>query len=149
MMCPECGMEISAEELAKGGEDDKFKGYTVGIIVAAEAMGGSGGKKGKGGKLTKLSVDIGDDKEVTVVTNAKHCEEGRRIVVACVGATVGDPDDGGFVVKKQAVGGVMSQGMVCDCPMLGWKGGAKGQAAFLPEECDPGTKPPSSRPRGK
>ena len=25
-------------------------------------------------KLTKLRVDVGDGKEVTIVTNAKHCD---------------------------------------------------------------------------
>ena len=37
--------------------------------------------------------------------------------------------------------------MLCDAPMLGWSGGAKGAVQQLPEECVVGGPPPSSRPQ--
>jgi len=137
LMCPDCGAEFTADALVP-----KKEGYVCGVILVSEAV-----KKNK--KLTKLTLDVGPELgEITVVTNAKHCTEGRVVVVATVGATVGDQEDDGFVVKKAPVGGVASEGMLCDCPMLGWTGGAKGQAIFLSsEEYSAGAPPPASRPR--
>ncbi len=51
-------------------------------------------------------------------------------------------------VKKASVGGVISEGMLCDSYMLGWKGGGKGMAAILPESFEVGSAPPESKPRG-
>ena len=51
------------------------------------------------------------------------------------------------IIKKGAVGGVMSSGMLCNAPMLGWKGGDNKAAATLPDTFAPGSKPPDSRPR--
>ena len=44
------------------------------------------------------------------------------MVVATVGAELKDGDK----VKRAPVGGVMSEGMLCDGPMLGWAGGGAG-----------------------
>ena len=52
-------------------------------------------------------------------------------------------------VKKASVGGVTSEGMLCDSYMLGWKGGGRGMAAILPDIFDIGSTPPDSKPRGK
>lgn len=52
-----------------------------------------------------------------------------------------------MVVKKTAVGGVMSEGMLCDSRMLGWQGGAEGIAVQIPESFEIGACPPSSKPR--
>ena len=55
---------------------------------------------------------------------------------------------GGETVTRRAVGGIMSEGMLCDSPMLGWSGGAAGVAVLIPATFNPGDSPPSSRPRG-
>ena len=65
------------------------------------------------------------------------------MVVATVGAELKDGDK----VKRAPVGGVMSEGMLCDGPMLGWAGGGAGTAVLLPNTFKPGDKPPGSRPR--
>ena len=62
-------------------------------------------------------------------------------------ATVGSELKDGEKVKKASVGGVVSEGMCCDGPMLGWVGGGAGTAALLPESFNPGDTPPTSRPR--
>ena len=49
------------------------------------------------------------------------------MVVATVGAELKDGDK----VKRAPVGGVMSEGMLCDGPMLGWAGGGAGTAVPL------------------
>ena len=68
---------------------------------------------------------------------------GKRVVVATIGSELKD----GAKVKKAMVGGVTSEGMLCDGPMLGWTGGGAGAAALLPESFKPGEAPPKSRPR--
>ena len=132
--CNDCG-----EEVEDGSEDTTGCDNLVVVGVIAEA-GPVAGKD----KLTKLKVEVGGGEEVVVVTNVKHCEVGKRVVVARVGATVSGMEE---PVSRATVGGVKSEGMLCDCPMLGWSGGAAGQAVFLPETFGPGDKPPASRPR--
>ena len=122
-------------------------GYGLGVRPATQNEKDPDVGKKKSGGLTKAIVDVGQDEPLTIVTKAKYVDEGKRVVVALVGAVIGDPDDGNIVTKR-SVGGVMSEGMLCDSPMLNWTGGAAGQAVFLPEDFAAGSKPPTSRPRG-
>jgi tRNA-binding EMAP/Myf-like protein len=114
--------------------DPRYTGYKIGIVVSAEEVNGK--------KLMKLGVDVGADEPLKIVTNDTKVKEGYRVVVATIGATVGE-----IVVSKANVGGVPSEGMLCDCPCLGWKGGAAGIAARVPDSFEVGTAPPSTRPR--
>lgn len=50
-------------------------------------------------------------------------------------------------IQKTSVGGVMSEGMLCDARMLGWVGGAEGIAAQIPDSFHLGNAPPASKPR--
>jgi hypothetical protein len=50
-------------------------------------------------------------------------------------------------IKEAKVGGCISQGMLCDAPMLGWTGGGAGNAALVPDSFEPGDSPPERRPR--
>merc|ERR1719341_2778496 len=129
--CNECGEELQEET------EEEERLIVVGLIKEAEPVP-------KKDKLTKLKVQVGEGKEVTIVTNAKHCDPEKVVVVALVGAKVPTMDQ---PVEKAVVGGVRSEGMLCDCPMLGWSGGAAGQAVFLPCDFNPGDQPPESRPR--
>lgn len=83
-------------------------------------------------KLRKLTVNIGDGSEgVTVVTNAPNVREGTRTVLATVGTEV-EVEGEAVQVTKSNVGGVVSEGMICDSVMLGWTGGAAGIAVQVP-----------------
>ena len=158
--CPECMYEHEGEEAAEekclaceaprparpgGGDDDegegdeqqRFKGFKVGQIEAVEELAG---------KLSAITVDVGAGEPLNVVTSAPYMAEGQRVCIATVGATITQKGDE-VVVKKTTVGGRKSEGIVCDSPMLGWVGGAAGNAAFLPESFKPGDAPPSRRPR--
>jgi len=112
------------------------EGCKVGLVEACEPVPGKS-------KLLKLSVSVGEEQPLTIVTNATNVELGSRVVVAPIGSTVG-----GTVVKKAIVGGQASEGMLCDAPMLGWKGGGAGAAALVPDSFSPGDEPPKERPRG-
>ena len=79
-------------------------------LLAVEAVAGKD-------KLKKCTVSDGE-KEFTVVSNAPNVlpeKVGKRIVVARVGAEVSGMEE---PVKKANVGGVVSEGMLCDERML-------------------------------
>ena len=116
-----------------------LSGYVAGVVLSVDEVA-------KKDKLKLLSVNIGADDPVAIVTNAGNvCTRtiGCRVVIAKVGAILKD----GEAVKKSNVGGVPSNGMLCDAPMLGWAGGGAGTAVLLPEQFAPGDQCPSSKPR--
>jgi hypothetical protein len=73
----------------------------------------------------------------------------KRLVVAVEGSKFINEEGEEILVKKTAVGGVMSEGMFCDSRMLGWSGGAEGVAAQIPDSVDIGSAPPVTKPRSK
>ena len=115
---------------------DDLAGYLAGLVLECEDVRGKD-------KLKELKVDVGGDEPLTIVTNASNVEVGKRVVVATIGSELKD----GAKVKKAMVGGVTSEGMLCDGPMLGWTGGGAGAAALLPVSFKPGEAPPKSRAR--
>eukprot|EP01039_Chlorochromonas_danica_P000316 gene316-338_t len=148
--CLACGDEFPFVPLDTSG--GKYDNYKVGLVVRVEPIA-----KSKDLKLCHIDV-VGNGEEesvLPVVTNAKYVEPGWRVVVACIGAVVpagatyseGDDEDGVIKVSKRQVQGVESRGMICDCPMLGWSGGAKGFIQQLPDSFAVGSSPPDSRPR--
>ena len=79
-------------------------------LLAVESVAGKD-------KLKKVRVSDGE-KEFSVVSNAPNVlpeKVGKRIVVARVGAEVSGMEE---PVKKANVGGVVSEGMLCDERML-------------------------------
>lgn len=172
VMCLDCGHE--QPEASGGGDgadsDDRYHNYVVCRIVDVDTPPKKTGKK----KMAVVELELGDGREnIRVVTNAK-VDVGRRTVVALPGAMVDDGSGELVEVKKTAVAGVSgralaplfdawrprpriltpratqtsSEGMLCDAPMLGWVGGAKGAAVKIPEEFPLGGPPPKSKPRG-
>eukprot|EP00040_Diaphanoeca_grandis_P031077 m.185150 g.185150 ORF g.185150 m.185150 type:complete len:169 (+) comp32222_c0_seq4:69-575(+) len=111
-----------------------FDGYKVGLIITSTPLKD---------KLHVLQVDVGQEANLTIVTNAPNAQEGKRVVVATIGSVVGE-----ITVDKRSVGGTMSEGMLCDNPMLNWTGGGSGVAATLPDTFELGSTPPESRPIG-
>ena len=116
-------------------------GLVCGEIVSCDAIEGKD-------KLKRLTVRVadGDDDDgarLQIVTNAPNVDVGKRCVVAKIGSTLRD----GTEVKKASVGGVTSEGMLCDSAMCGWSGGGAGAAALLPGDCLLYTSP-SPRDRG-
>jgi len=132
--CESCGAARPVVEPAPE-QDTPYAGYKVGVVLSTEAVP-------KKDKLLLLSVDVGNEEPLPIVTNAPNVSEGSRVVVATVGSKVGEEE-----VKRAIVGGVASVGMLCDNPMLGWTGGGAGVAALVPESFAVGATPPTSRPR--
>jgi len=98
-------------------------------------------------KLRKVIVDAGTEHGcLTIATNASNIRLGTRTVVATLGTTVefdGEPQ----IVKKTNVGGILSEGMICDSVMLKWAGGAEGLCVQIPTSFAVGTLAPTSKPR--
>lgn len=138
----EDGVCVSCDEGVKPSGGGQAKPLI--IVALAKTISPVPGKD----KLRAVTLDIGSGKDITVVTNATLYAS-TLVCVALPGATV--PCDGEEVTVKEAkVGGVLSAGMLCDCPMLGWKGGAQGLAATIPDKAGlkPGDAVPAARPRG-
>jgi len=154
VFCFTCGDEFPLNEVMNTHceevvTNDKYRNYSVGCILAVEPV-----QKQK--DLKRILVDIVGDqdesKAIRVVTNAKHVDVGDRIVVALVDAIVPagarlDEDSNAVQIRPTSIAGIMSYGMLCDSVMLGWAGGAKGVAQKMPDSCQLGSHPPSSRPR--
>ena len=132
--CDGCG-EAKPEAAAAAASDDAYANIVVGVVQSVEPVANKD-------KLFTLTVDIGDGEILPIVTNATNVAEGSHVVVAKIGAVVGD-----ITVKKATVGGAQSSGMLCDAPMLGWVGGGAGAAALVPASFSAGSRPPQSRPR--
>ena len=125
--------------------------YKVGVIISLEDCGSC---RGKALRACKIRIGGTDDSTydeatdiVTVVTSAPNVREKSRVVVATNGTSVLGDDGEPLEIKKAVVGGVTSEGMLCDSKMLGWIGGAKGIAVNLPDSFAVGSPPPSSKPR--
>lgn len=122
--------------------------YKVGVVLSLE---GCGGKKTKCGKALKAcKVNVGDEANpVVVVTSASNVRMGSRVVVALAGTNVLNEEGEEIKVTKTSVGGVMSEGMLCDSRMLLWTGGGHGVAAQLDDSFEVGSAPPEEKPRPK
>jgi tRNA-binding EMAP/Myf-like protein len=114
-------------------------GYKVGLVVTRTPVPNKD-------NLTKIEVDVGADEHLIIVTNAKVFDN-QRVAVATVGSKV-EMEGEEVEVQKANVGGVPSEGMLCDSPMLGWVGGGAGVAAKMPDSYALGATPPSEKPRG-
>ena len=137
VFCVTCGEEFEKPSLA----DTLYANYSVGVVMKVDLVP-------KKKDLKKVLIDvIGDgdeDKCIQVVTNAKYVDPGWKVVVASL-----SDDTNAVQLKKTSVGGVKSEGMICDSGMLQWTGGAKGAIQRLPDAYAIGDKPPLSRPSGE
>lgn len=122
--------------------------YKVGVVLGLEGCGNHRSKAGKALKACKINVSAEHGAEpITVVTSASNVREGSRVVVAPAGTTFMDESGQEHLIERTSVGGVVSEGMLCDSIMLGWSGGGKGVAAQLPDYFEIGSSPPSEKPR--
>jgi tRNA-binding EMAP/Myf-like protein len=152
VFCTVCGEEFpfssSANDRIRNSCNNKYLNYKIGQIVTVEEIP-------KKKDLKKVLVNLSNTEEedlIQIVTNAKYVEIGWKVVVALKDAIVPagsklDEDSNAMLVSPTSVGGVKSDGMICDSFMLGWNGGAKGVIQQIPDSYEIGTCPPDSRPR--
>jgi tRNA-binding EMAP/Myf-like protein len=152
VFCTVCGEEFPFSSTTSNGNLDshlnhKYLNYKIGQIITVDEI-----PKKKDLKKVLINISNGDEGLIQIVTNAKYVEIGWKVVVALKGAIVPagshlDEDSDAILVSPTSVGGVKSDGMICDSYMLGWSGGAKGVIQQLPDSYEIGTSPPNSRPR--
>jgi tRNA-binding EMAP/Myf-like protein len=123
--------------------------YKVGMVLSLEGCGGkcANGKALKACRV-RVTADEGAD-PVTIVTSASNVRTGSRVVVALAGTSFLNGEGEEVTVQRTSVGGVASDGILCDSRMLGWSGGGSGVAAQVPDSFEIGSAPPSSKPRPK
>lgn len=105
------GLEIESYEHLGA----KFDGFVVGQVVEKR-------NHPNADKLVLCSVNIGQAR-LEIVCGAPNVEEGQKVAVAQVGATVPrnqyDPDGKPFVIERTKIRGVESNGMICSAYELG------------------------------
>ena len=111
----------------------------VGHVVSCEAVAGKA-------NLKLCRVDIGQGDPIPVVTNASNVRNDTHTVVAIVGTEI-EVDGETITITRTNVGGVYSEGMLCDSAMCGWVGGAKGICVQVPLDLPPGSPAPATKPR--
>ena len=139
-MCEDCGSEQTEV-------DWKYRKYKVGKVISVEDL-----KPPLKKCIVKIS-ETENDNQLQIVTNAKHIAEGDTVVVATIGAVVPAGADSeeeggqGLLVKSAVVGGIKSNGMLCDGVMLQWAGGSKGVLVKLKsDDFVIGATPPAKKP---
>jgi hypothetical protein len=97
-----------------------------GLVEASEPVAGK--------KTTyMLSIDVGEQAPLSI-SSAVEIDVGTRIVVALAGSCIGDAE--------------ISEPVICDADMLGWKGPSTGPGpALLPKSFSPGDSAPDERPK--
>ena len=93
-------------------------------------------------KHCKLSIDVGREAALTIVTNW-DVSTGMRVIIAVVGSFVNEVE----VREVVHASGATSEGLLCDGQMLGWEGATPLTPALLPSTFAPGDSAPSERPR--
>ena len=111
----------------------------VGHVVSCEAVAVKA-------NLKLCRIDIGQGDPIPVVTNASNVRNDTHTVVAIVGTEI-EVDGETITITRTNVGGVYSEGMLCDSTMCGWVGGAKGICVQVPLDLPPGSPAPATKPR--
>ena len=120
--------------------------YKIGVVLSVKPCP----KEGRGGQpLTACHIRVGSvaSESITVVTSSTNVRVNSRVVVAPVGSKFVNEDGEEDVIQKTAVGGIMSEGMLCDAKMLGWVCGGDGEVVKIPDSFPIGAFPPAEKPR--
>ena len=80
-----------------------FKGFVLGSVLECVPHPDAD-------KLSVCQVDVGDDKDYSIVCGAPNIKAGINVPVATIGAEL---NNGAFKVRKAKLRGVMSNGMIC------------------------------------
>lgn len=105
------GLEV--EEIAPVAQ--KFKGVVVGEVLAIE-------KHPSADRLQICKVDVAEANPLTIVCGATNVTVGMKAAVAKIGAEL--PQQ--IIIKKTAIRGVASEGMLCSASELGFADNTEG-----------------------
>ena len=106
--------------------------FVVGHVIDCSVITGKS-------NLKRCEVDVGAEEPIIIVSSAPNVRQDTHTVVALIGTVVEIAGES-VVVKKQTVGGVMSEGILCDTAMLGWGSGSIGNCVQVPTSFVPGSE---------
>ncbi|TMH62488.1 MAG: phenylalanine--tRNA ligase subunit beta, partial [Betaproteobacteria bacterium] len=116
---------IEVEERAPAAP--AFTGVVVGRVLAVA-------QHPKGSRLTVCEVNVGSGAPLSIVCGAPNAAQGITVPCALAGAVL----PSGLEIKKTAIAGVTSEGMLCSATELGIADDASG-LLLLDSELKPGT----------
>ncbi|MBV6645447.1 MAG: phenylalanine--tRNA ligase subunit beta [Cyclobacteriaceae bacterium] len=93
---------IETVEKVKGG----LQGLVVGEVISCE-------KHPDADKLNLTTVDIGQDKLLSIVCGAPNVAASQKVVVAPINTTIFPTNGEPFKIKKAKIRGQISEGMIC------------------------------------
>lgn len=99
------GLEVERQDIyenIKGG----LKGLLIGEIKSVE-------KHPNADRLNITQVDLGEDKNYTIVCGAPNVKKGQKVIVAKPGTTIYPKNNNSFEIKNVKIRGQESFGMIC------------------------------------
>ena len=99
------GLEVERQDVyenIKGG----LKGLLIGEIKSVE-------KHPNADRLNITQVDLGEDKNYTIVCGAPNVKKGQKVIVAKPGTTIYPKNNSSFEIKNAKIRGQESFGMIC------------------------------------
>ena len=99
------GLEVERQDIyenIKGG----LKGLLIGEIKSVE-------KHPNSDRLNITQVDLGEDKNYTIVCGAPNVKKGQKVIVAKPGTTIYPKNNSSFEIKNAKIRGQESFGMIC------------------------------------
>ena len=99
------GLEVERQDIyenIKGG----LKGLIIGEIKSVE-------KHPNADRLNITQVDLGEDKNYTIVCGAPNVKKGQKVIVAKPGTTIYPKNNSSFEIKNAKIRGQESFGMIC------------------------------------
>ena len=99
------GLEVERQDIyenIKGG----LKGLLIGEIKSVE-------KHPNADRLNITQVDLGEDKNYTIVCGAPNVKKGQKVIVAKPGTTIYPKNNNSFEIKNAKIRGQESFGMIC------------------------------------
>ncbi|MFW6019191.1 MAG: phenylalanine--tRNA ligase subunit beta [Bacteroidales bacterium] len=105
------GLEIGSLEKFESVKGS-LEGVVVGEVITCK-------KHLNADKLSVTTVDVGENQPLPIVCGAPNVDEGQKVLVAKVGATLYPEEDKPFPIKKTKIRGETSEGMICAEDELG------------------------------
>ena len=99
------GLEVERQDVyenIKGG----LKGLIIGEVKSVE-------KHPNADRLNITQVDLGEDKNYTIVCGAPNVKKGQKVIVAKPGTTIYPKNNSSFEIKNAKIRGQDSFGMIC------------------------------------
>ena len=111
LLLTDLGLEVEGVEVYESIKGS-LKGVLVGKIINCI-------KHPNADRLKITEVDIGKEKNLSIICGAPNVEKGQNVLVATIGTTLYTNDGSALKIKKGKIRGEISEGMICAEDELG------------------------------